>query len=129
MTLENSNPSKPPAAFGSWEWYLEYEDRSLDRLIETLRRSSAAARAVLALKLRLAAADLLITLTASEHAMVAGDFEGWARTECDPKKAAELAFLGRLSRHLCKVAVEREAAAKAKAKRPAPKRRRDPKRA
>jgi hypothetical protein len=124
MTPEESDLSKSPRApFGSWEWYLECEERSLDRLIEMTRRSSAAARAVLALKLRLAAADLRITLTASEHAMVAADFERWADEERDPKKAAELASLGRLSRHLCKAAVEREAVAKAKAKRPARKRR------
>jgi hypothetical protein len=121
MIPENSNPSQAPAAFGSWEWYLECEERSLDRLIDALRRSSAAARAVLNLKFRLIAADLPITLTGPEHAIVAADFEGWARTERDPKKAAELASLGRLSWHLCKAAQEREAAA---AKRPTRKRRR-----
>ena len=128
MTPENSNPSKPPAAFGSWEWYLECEERSLDRLIEMTRRGTAAARAILNLKFRLIAADLPITLTAPEHAMIAADFERWAGAERDPKKAAELASLGRLSRHLCTAAVEREAAAK-KAKRSARKRRRGPKRA
>ena len=84
------------------------------RLHEMLRRSSAAARAVLALKLRLAAAGERISLTASEHAMVAADFERWVDEEHDSKKAPELASLGRISRHLCKAAVEREAAKKAK---------------
>jgi len=55
--------------------------------------------------------------------MVAVDFERWADAEGDPKKAAELASLGRLARALCKSAVEREAAADAKVKRPARKRR------
>ena len=90
MTPEHSNPSKPPAAFGSWEWYLECEERSLDRLIEMTRRSAAAARAILNLKFRLIAANLPITLTAPEHAMIAADFERWAGEERDPKKAAEL---------------------------------------
>jgi hypothetical protein len=126
MTPENSNPSKLPAVFGSWEWYLECEERSLDRLIEMTRRSAAAARAILNLKFRLIAANLPITLTAPEHAMMAADFERWAGDERDPKKAAELASLGRLARALCKAAVEREEAAK-KAKRPR-KRCRGPKR-
>ena len=33
--------------------------------------------------------------------MIAAEFEGWAHTERDPKKAAELAALGRLARMLC----------------------------
>ena len=45
------------------------------------------------------------------------------RTETDPEKAARFASLGRLARALCKSAQKREAAAKAKAKRPARKRR------
>ena len=113
---------QPDAVPGTWEWELWVEDRSLDRLIEMTRRGTAAARAVLDIKARLIAAGLRIRLTSSEHAMVAVDFEDWARTERDPKKAAELASLGRLSRHLCRAAVERENAAK-KAKRPARKRR------
>ena len=56
--------------------------------MKMLRRSSAAARAVLALKLRLAAAGERISLTASEHAMVAADFERWVDEEHDSKKAA-----------------------------------------
>jgi hypothetical protein len=44
--------------------------------------------------------------------MVAADFEGWARAYTHPEKAAELANLGRLSRHLCRSAQKREAAAK-----------------
>jgi hypothetical protein len=99
-------------AIPSWEWELECEERSLDRLHEALRRQIAAARAILTLKTKLIAAGLRITLTSSEHAMVAADFEGWARTERDPKKAAELASLGRLSRMLCKSAQERDPKAK-----------------
>jgi hypothetical protein len=52
VTPENSKP-KPPAAFGSWQWYLEREERSLDRMIEMLRRQRVARRAILNLKLRL----------------------------------------------------------------------------
>jgi|SRR6478672_1862268 len=126
MTPENMKPSKPSAPFGSWEWYLKCEERSLDRMIEMTRRSSAAARAVLNLKFRLIAADLPITLTATEHMMVAADFERWASTEPDAHKAAELNSLARLARTLGKSAVERGETAK-KAKRPARKRHRDPK--
>ena len=61
---------------------------------------------------------LRITLTSREHAMIAAEFEGWAHTERDPKKAAELAALGRLARMLCESAQEREAVAKTKATRP-----------
>jgi hypothetical protein len=88
MTLKNLNPLKPRAAFGSWEWELECEERSLDHLHEILRRSSTAARAVLALKTKLICAGLRIKLTAKEHAMVAADFVGWARAETDPEKAS-----------------------------------------
>jgi ferric-dicitrate binding protein FerR (iron transport regulator) len=69
---------------------------------------------------------LPITLTATEHMMVAADFERWASTEPDPHKAAELNSLARLARALGKAAVEREEATK-EAKGPARKRHRDPK--
>jgi hypothetical protein len=124
MTPKNVNPSKPPAPFGSWQWYLECEERSLDRMIEMMRRQIAAARAILGLKNKLICAGLSVTLTSREHAMVAADFEGWADEERDPKKAAELASLGRLARTLSKSVQKREAAAKAKAKRPPKKGRR-----
>jgi hypothetical protein len=74
----------------------------LDRLIEMTRRGTAAARAILDLKTKLITAGLRITLTSKEHAMIAAEFEGWARAETDPKRAARLASLGRLSRNLCK---------------------------
>ena len=76
------------------------------------------------MKTRLICAGLRIRLTSKEHAMVAAEFEGWSRAETDPEKDARLASLGRLSRHIC-AAAEREEAEKAK--RPARKRRRDPK--
>ena len=69
-------------------------------------------RAILNLKLRLFAADLKIELTSNEHAMVATDFETWARAERDPKKSAELASLGRLSRTFVKLAQKRPRARK-----------------
>ncbi len=54
--------------------------------------------------------------------MIAAQFEGWAHTERDPKKVAELAALGRFARGLCKSAQKPEAAPKTKARRK-PKRR------
>ena len=123
MTSENLNPKLPSAPFGSWALYLDVEERSLDRMIEMMRRQIAAARAILTLKTKLIYAGLSVTLTASEYAMVAADFEVWADKERDPKEAAELASLGRLARILCKSALDWEAAAEAKAKRPARKRR------
>jgi hypothetical protein len=49
VTPENLKPSKPSAAFGSWEWEFEVEERSLDldRLHEMFRREEAATRAVM----------------------------------------------------------------------------------
>lgn len=93
-------------------------------MIEMMRRDRAAARAILDMKTRLIATGLRIKLSSKEHAMVAAEFEGWARTERDPKKAAELASLGRLARMLCKVAEEGEA----KALKRTARKRRDPKR-
>ena len=90
MTPNIRDPSKTARGLWSWEWYLECEERSLNRLIEMTRRGTAAARAILNLKFRLIAADLPITLTAPEHAMIAADFERWAGAERDPKRLPSL---------------------------------------
>ena len=137
MIPDKSEPKPPPVEsweagaddrdidkYFHWKFYTEAEDRSLDRMIEMMRRDRAAARAILDMKTRLICAGLRIRLTSKEHAMVAAEFEGWSRAETDPEKDARLASLGRLSRHIC-AAAEREEAEKAK--RPARKRRRDPK--
>jgi hypothetical protein len=50
-----------------------------------MRRRTSAARAILNLKCKLIAAGLCIKLTSKQHALVAADFEGWARTERDPR--------------------------------------------
>src|SRR5262245_73142 len=78
VTPEKSNPSKPPDPrapnpypYGSWEWMKEDEERSLDRMIEAMRRDTAKRRAVLNIKLRLLAeAGIMIKLTWREHFLV-----------------------------------------------------------
>jgi hypothetical protein len=104
----------------AWEFYTEAEDRSLDHLHEMIRREEAGTGAVMTIKLRLLDAGIFIRPTAHEHFLRAADFWGWAETETDPKKKAELISLGNLSEGLARVAHLREV--EAKAKRPARKR-------
>ena len=87
------------------------------------RRREAATRAILNLKLRLRASRILIKRTARDHFLMAADFRGWAETETDPKKKARLISLGTLAEGLGRSARRCEVEARAKAKRPARKRR------
>ena len=66
MTPDNSKPKPPPVEsweggaddrdldkYFRWKFYTAAEDRSLDRIIEMMRRRIAAARAILDMKTRL----------------------------------------------------------------------------
>ena len=136
MTPEKSKP-KPPLApvescwweddidkYWNWKFYADAEDRSLDRMIEAMRREEAATRAVMNIKDRLLVAGIFIRKTAREHFLREADFRRWAETETDPKKKAELISLANLNEGLGRDAHRREV--EAKAKRP---RRSEPRRA
>src|SRR5262245_64754391 len=97
----------------------EDEDRSLDRMIEVMRRDTAKRRAVMNIKLRLLAeAGIMIRLTHHEHHLIASDYREWAKTETEPVRKARLVRLGNLSEALGRAAfkkvVEAEEAKKAK---------------
>ena len=96
-----------------WKFYTDAEDRSLDRMDEMHLRDRAATRAVMNIKLRLLA-GIFVPLSSKEHFLAAADFRGWAKTETDPKKKAELISLGNLSEGLGWAAHRREVEAKAK---------------
>ena len=89
----------------------EDKERSLDRMIEALRRSTATTRAVMNIKFRLRDAGIFVPLSSREHFLAAADFRGWAKTETDPKKKAELINLGNLSEALGRKAHEEKVAA------------------
>ena len=125
MTSEKSKPSKPPAVdcwweanadyrdvekYFDWEFYTDAEDRSLDRVIEALRRDTAMVRAVMNIKLRLHDAGIFVPLSSKEHFLAAADFRKWAETETDPNKKAELISLGNLSENLGREAFKKEVA-------------------
>ena len=63
------------------------------------------------LKDRLLVAGVFIRKTAREHFLREADFRGWAETETDPKKKAELTSLGNLNEGLGRKAFEKEVAA------------------
>ena len=123
MTPDNSKP-KPPLApvescwweddidkYWNWDFYVAAEDRSLDRMIEAMRREEVATRAVMNIKLRLHEAGIFVRLSSREHFLAAADFRRWAETETDPAKKAELMSLGNLSEALGRKAFEEEVAA------------------
>ena len=125
MTPKKSNPSKPASVeswweanadyrdvekYFDWKFYTDAEDRSLDRMIEAMRREEAATRAVMNIKLRLHDAGIFVPLSSKEHYLAAADFRKWAETETDPAKKAELS-LGNLSEALGRKAFEVEVAA------------------
>jgi hypothetical protein len=66
------------------------KERSLDRMIEALRRSTATTRAVMNIKLRLRDAGIFVPLSSREHFLAAADFRGWAKTETDPKEEGRI---------------------------------------
>ena len=66
-------------------------------------------------------AGIWVPPSSREHFLAAADFRGWAKTETDAKKKAELINLGNLSEGLGRAAHGSEV--EAKAKRPARKRR------
>ena len=125
VTSEKSKPSKPPAVeswweanadyrdvekYFDWKFYTDAEDRSLDRVIEALRRDTAMVRAVMNIKLRLHDAGIFVPLSSKEHFLAAADFRKWAETETDPNKKAELISLGNLSENLGREAFKKEVA-------------------
>jgi hypothetical protein len=128
VTPENSKPKPPPVEnweagaddrdidkYFAWEFYCEAEDRSLDRMHEAHIRDTAARRAVLNIKLKMLAAGIFVPPSSKEHFLMAADFRGWAKTETDPKKKAELISLGNLSEGLGRAAHGRELEAKTEA--------------
>jgi hypothetical protein len=140
MTSENSKPKPPPVEsweasaddrdidkYFAWDFYCAAEDRSLDRLHEMFRREEVATRAVIKIKDKIRDAGIFVLPSSKEHFLMAADFRGWAKTETDPKKKAELISLGNLAEGLGRAAHSREV--EAKAKRLTRKRRRGPKRA
>ena len=140
MTPEKSKPEPPPVEscweagaedrdldkYFHWKFYTEAEDRSLDRLHEMHRREEGVTRAVVNLKHRLLDDGVWVRPTARELFLMARDWRTWAETERDPEKAAELNHHGDVCEVLARSAHRREV--EAKAKRPARKRRRGPKR-
>ena len=119
VTPKNSNPSKPPPEsdlswevweagaldreidmYFDWDFYVAAEDRSLDRMIEAMRREEAATRAVMNIKLRLHEAGIFVRLSSREHFLAAADFRRWAETETDPEKKTRFTMLGNLSENL-----------------------------
>src|SRR4029077_3608351 len=138
MTPDNSKPKTPPVEsweagtddrdvekYFAWRFCCDAEDRSLDRLHEMHRREEALTRAVMKLKHRLLDAGVWVRPTARELFLMVHDWRTWAETERDPEKAAKLNGRGDRCEALGRSAREVEA----KAKRPARKRRRGPKRA
>jgi hypothetical protein len=140
VTPEKLNPSKPPLVDSweagaddrdtdkifAWDFYCAAEERSLDRMHERHLRENAATRAVMNLKHRLLDDGIWIRPTAGELFLMASDWRTWAETEPDPEKAAKLNHHGDVCEALARSAHTREVLAKAK--RPARKRRRGPKR-
>ena len=126
MTPKNLKPKTPPESWEAgaddreidklwhWKFYTDAEDRSLDRMIEAMRRDTAAVRALMNIKLRLHAAGIFIPPSSKEHFLMAAEFRGWAEPETDPKKKAELISLGNLAEGLARAAHRREVEAKAK---------------
>ena len=125
MTPDNSNASRPPSVeswweanadyrdvekYFDWKFYTDAEDRSLDRMLEAMRREEAATRAVMNIKLRLHESGIFVRLSSREHFLAAADFRRWAETETDPKKKAELISLGNLSEGLGREAHRKEVA-------------------
>jgi hypothetical protein len=109
VLMTSPNPTNPPRPWWSsdaegraidmyfdWEFYTTAEERSLDRMHEMHLREVAATRAIMK--------------------------RGWAKTETDPGKKAELISLGNLSEGLGRSAHRREV--EARPKRPTRKRRR-----
>ena len=138
MTPDNSKPKTPPVEsweagtddrdvekYFAWRFCCDAEDRSLDRLHEMHRREEALTRAVMKLKHRLLDDGVWVRPTARELFLMARDWRTWGETERDPEKAAKLNGRGDRCEALGRSAREVEA----KAKRPARKRRRGPKRA
>jgi hypothetical protein len=140
MTPDNSKPKPPPVdesweagaldreidMLFDWEFYCAAEERSLDRMHERHLREKAATRAVMRIKDKIREAGIFVPPSSREHFLAASDFRGWAKTETDPEKKAELISLGNLAEGLGRAAHTREV--EAKAKRPTRKRRRGPKR-
>jgi hypothetical protein len=111
-------PSNPGSLRnGLWEWMKEAEDRSLDRMIEMMRRDRAATRAVMRIKEKIRDAGIFVPPSSKDHFLMEADFRGWAKTETDPKKKAELISLGNLAESLGRTAHGREVEAKAAKKR------------
>ena len=69
-----------------WEFYTDAEDRSLDRMIEAMRREEATTRAVMKIKDKIRAAGIWVPPSSKEHFLAAADFRGWAKTETDPEE-------------------------------------------
>jgi hypothetical protein len=126
MTPKNPNPSKPPsveswweanADYGDvekyfhWKFYTDAEDRSLARMHEMHLRDRVTVRTVMNMKLRLHKAGAFVRLSSREHFLAAADFRGWAETDTDPKKKAELISLGNLAEGLGRAAVKKKVAA------------------
>ena len=90
MTPKNLKPKTPPESWEAgaddreidklwhWKFYTDAEDRSLDRMIEAMRRDTAAVRALMNIKLRLHAAGIFIPPSSKEHFLMAAEFRGWA---------------------------------------------------
>ena len=137
--IPDNSKRKPPPVDESWEagaddrdtdkifaydFYCAAEDRSLDRMHEMHLRDVAATRAVMRIKEKIRDAGIFIPPSGKEHFLMAADFRGWAKTETDPKKKAELISLGNLAESLGRTVHSREVEARAKPR----KRRRGPKR-
>ena len=76
-------------------------------MIETLRKDTAARRAVLNIKLRLAGAGIFIKPKHKDHSLMAFDFRAWAETETNPDRKATLRSLGNLSENLGRAAFKK----------------------
>jgi hypothetical protein len=134
MIPDNSQPKPPPVEsweagaddrdldkYFNWKFYTDAEDRSLDRMIEMMRRDTAAVRAVLKIKERLLGAGIWVRPTSRELFLLAHDWRTWAETERDANKGARLRKHGDRCEALARSAQRREV--DARAKRPTRKRR------
>jgi len=94
--------AKPPVTpVGSWEWELEVEERSVDRLCEMLHkmgkeheclRWSISRKFVLAETL-----NVPLNISFEEHKLIERDYRWWAAREKDLAKKARLTGLANLA--------------------------------
>ena len=97
--------AKPPVApVRSWEWELDVDGRSVDRLCEMLRkmgkehehlRWSISRKFILAETLKVP-----LNISLEEHKLIERDYRWWAAREKDPAKKARLTDLANLAHHI-----------------------------